>query len=1410
MFDFNNVRPSDGKQSAGFEALCVQLFEGIAGAPLLEVRRIDGAGGDGGVEVIAKRDGNRLIGLQAKFFVDAFDSRQIAQIRESVKQAMVSHPNLREYYVCVPRDRTPGQQKRWDAETAQWRARHPRLKVIWVGRSELSELLIQDRWAYLAVYWLGAPDFSLDQLRDLAQASVLQLHSRYTPKLHHRTLAELELGPALGIDVSCKVYAQDCRKLAAAARALMGLAGIREEPATTPAPPLLRSRGAGIEAARNLLTLMKDGSLLAQDTAFAGSLSALVAALDALLDEIDVERARLRQEGIELPSRAQDARSKARDVLNAADAVLRTAELRDQARAAPVWLLTGEAGSGKSHLLATLTQRALAEGQAAVLLLGEQFQGNLPLPDEFSALAGGGYPMQDLLRCLQAHAQLTGRPSVLIVDAVNESPNRQLWATHLLGLVAMVSKHPGVHLLLSCRSDWVDDGLPPSLTQSALHLVHRGFDLDFAAAVRAYFEGYQVSADAFPPLIPEFRNPLFLKTVCETFEGGRLPAEPLSFLEVLRQWERRICDTIRQRIDCPAVTTARAIERILLAMARDGTTAVSFEEARGICLAEFAQPADSQSLYRQLVSCGLLVEVTRDRQLFVRLQYERFYDVRVAEAELTQMPSVAEWHAFWRSKQNSLMRSDDHHVRSARLFAYSLLLPERFGIELVDCELPQADSYEANQANRRVWDQWLDSLAWRRVPQARAQVRGYFARWARRKRPQGIWMRLLSFSCIEGHPLNADFLHLQLSKWSMAERDESWSAALAGHDLDDPQDELAQFAHWCDGASARCSSEQARLAATVLIWLTTTTNRATRDRATDVAIRLLAQRPKAIQGAMDSLWDVNDPYVKERLLACLAGVLPSLEDEDAQALGRDVVHRFYGDRAAVPLNLLQREYASFIAQYCEHRHWLSPELQGACRGPYPTPIPRIMDESQVLELEQTEGYHTVASSLYPEEMGPGMYGDFGRYVMGSAVHRFVDASRPKADARSDYDRFPREDARIARRYIWTRIVEFGWTPARFGAFERGLGYHGRSQASIERISKKYQWIGLYEYLGHLADHRQFAGWSGLEQGLATASALSQRDYAPAAAFWPSNASETDGPESIDARAPNPVPQMKNAKERSQWALKEDAPFLSYLHTCIESAPRLVLSAHHNFEEQMEFGVEAGHADHATQWIDIRSFLVPAEQADEFALRLQPRSFFGNGCDTPDAHAVWTTEYPWHAALNDVNDACGTGQPWLRAEDGTFMGIECKLSDDDRSITLPAPAVAREMSTSRSIGQLSAVQPCPALGWRMTTAGREPVLWGTTASPRMLAVNYELFCHWLRERGWALVWCVLSSREARVGYELLLAEGHQSEVIVLQPFAAPRVLRGRHELIQRASDGGYKTTLLPLEGVAPEGVRRGKP
>ncbi len=107
---------------------------------------------------------------------------------------------------------------------------------------------------------------------------------------------------------------------------------------------------------------------------------------------------------------------------------------------------------------------------------------------------------------------------------------------------------------------------------------------------------------------------------------------------------------------------------------------------------------------------------------------------------------------------------------------------------------------------------------------------------------------------------------------------------------------------------------------------------------------------------------------------------------------------------------------------------------------------------------------------------------FGSSVSSVQLSRDLEAiSAGLARAWRDYDQAQwrvdhsdddvRVEPDIVARFVSQRMLDLGWEHARLGKVDTWLGQRrDRSAAPVERLGKKYAWIGLYEALGRIADH----------------------------------------------------------------------------------------------------------------------------------------------------------------------------------------------------------------------------------------------------------------------------------------------------------------------------------------------------
>ena len=120
--DFLSIHPHGGSQREAFEELCCQIAR-VRSAAAVSFERYRGAGGDGGVECLARGEDGSVIGWQAKyvFNIDGL----IKQFAESLRAALKVHSDLTRYVVCFPFDptgKTARKGKSQSEKFADWAA----------------------------------------------------------------------------------------------------------------------------------------------------------------------------------------------------------------------------------------------------------------------------------------------------------------------------------------------------------------------------------------------------------------------------------------------------------------------------------------------------------------------------------------------------------------------------------------------------------------------------------------------------------------------------------------------------------------------------------------------------------------------------------------------------------------------------------------------------------------------------------------------------------------------------------------------------------------------------------------------------------------------------------------------------------------------------------------------------------------------------------------------------------------------------------------------------------------------------------------------------------------------------------------------------------------------------------------
>ena len=1007
--DWHGIRPLNGAQSSGFEELCTQIARSISpkgsnfvpkGAP------------DGGVECYTVLNNEKEWGWQAKYF-DTLENSQWKQLDKSVRTALDKHPALVKYYICVPLDRPDARienrqscMERWKVHQNKWsdwaKENGSEVEFVWWGSSELLELLSEPCRAKCVSFWFDTRYFTNEWFYARLNEALASAGPRYTPELN--------------VDLTIKENFE---------------AFCRTEPFLNSLKMHVRSIRKKVSTLCNDVNKLSDSDITNSSTALSSSAKNLIDRVSALyvqpagkipfqeiIDQILETQTCTKDLNALLGKKEREQNPKSsKDTLPTSNPYRPTTNIRETINLlrdfssalhkakesfehgslfanSSLMLLTGEAGTGKTHLLCDVARMRIEAGQPTLLLMGQLFVGNTdPWTQILGQLDLRDQSVEQIIGALEAAAQSANCRALVLVDALNEGEGRNIWPNHLAAFLTQLQRSEWISVVLSVRSSYVDQVIPEATREEATNLVHDGFANHEYDATKTFFVYHGLELPSTPLLSPEFRNPLFLKTLCLGLEKSgqhRLPRGFHGISQTFDLYLSAINEDLAKKLDYnPKLSLVKkALNSFVQAIDKPDKPWLDMNQAIDIVNAFLPGRDYARSLYRGLVSERILIEESIQvgqnnlREEMVFISYERLADHLIARHLLdTHLDSENPENAFASDGPLAFVYDKNRYLPTGLVEAMCIQLPERTGKELASLAPKITESRNFRGAFRQ-------SLVWRAMTAFSDDTLKILQNCC--KGEYDFYEALdvlLTVTSIPGHPLNADFLDKRLSKDSMPERDSWWSTYLyRSFGNNGAVDRLVDWAASVD-SERMLDNDAVRLCAITLTWMLTTSNRFLRDRATKALVSLLTGRISTLLPLLDRFQNVNDPYVLERLYAAVYGVaMRSHDSKDVGSLAKKVYEHIF-DKGTPPAHILLRDYARGTV---ERALYLGARIcidESRIRPPYGSPWPKIPSEEEIVPLlpdlssevcdsgKADWARHDITKSV--------LHDDFARYVIGT-------------------------------------------------------------------------------------------------------------------------------------------------------------------------------------------------------------------------------------------------------------------------------------------------------------------------------------------------------------------------------------------------------------------------------------------
>lgn len=653
-------------------------------------------------------------------------------------------------------------------------------------------------------------------------------------------------------------------------------------------------------------------------------------------------------------------------------------------------LLYGEAGSGKSHLLADIANDAIKKSYPAIFLINSQFFLQDPRTQILEQLDLRHIAFSTFLGALDAAGQAAGVRALLIIDALNERFGVEIWPQYLAPLIEEVKRYPHLALIVSCRTTYLPFIVPADslLRDSLKQIEHRGFADEGGYAARTYLAKRKIIRPSVPHLLPEFNNPLFLKTLCDSLERQGLNCFPRGIqglTEFFDFYLKSLANQIelRMRLDKRQNIIARALKAFTVELLSNQSSYLSIETT--IACFDSIYPSTGQqdrSLLSQLEHEGILTiepVYIENNQLEeqARFTFERFSDFQIAEHLLNEQISSnnsIKPLELGTPLHNFLSRKNIYRVAGV-IEALAVLLPET-----TDCELLDIFSSVKGSYNWTINEAFLKSLLLRRQDCFTDRTRELVIDFSKDYRD--YWLEtLIAVSTEPNNRFNAFYLHEKLAHLVMPERDAKWSIAIANLNLEDsgPLDTLLSWT--VESGFDEIDPQRAELAAIMMTWLFSTSYRKVRDRATKGLSALLAPRLPLALSLLGRFKQVDDLYILERLLAaCYGAALQAQTQKNLPELALFVYQWIFAD-GKPPAHLLLRDYARGIIEYAFHFKLLPEQIEiEKVRPPYQSDWPiEFVAEEDLAKYGEKYKDHIVRSASSE------WLGDFAKYIISPSV-----------------------------------------------------------------------------------------------------------------------------------------------------------------------------------------------------------------------------------------------------------------------------------------------------------------------------------------------------------------------------------------------------------------------------------------
>lgn len=725
--------------------------------------------------------------------------------------------------------------------------------------------------------------------------------------------------------------------------------------------------------------------------------------------------------------------------------------------------ISGHASKGKTHLATNIIEHQINQNKPAIFLFGKDFRSDLSLREQLKSLLDlpSDWSVTDFLGALNISGRINKTKAILLIDGLNESVYwKQIWGSSLEGFINEINQnYPNILLITTYRKSYQKQLFPKDYfcnNQGWKKMAYvEGFNREnLSEAIDKYFEHYKIKIVNSSGAMNHFSEPLYLKIFCEAKRGQKVSFQNEDLFDVFDEYLIKSNTRVTENLGLELRYNKNFTKDIL-----EGISKSLWENSRrNVNLTDLIPQSISEKQLTAFEGEDLLIFRDWDKEEIVTFTYELLSGYLIAKTIIDEVTTIDELLVLINSekfKKELLISESLHPLYNDILRCFCVLAIKKFGLSFYDENL---NEILKEYLLRSIFEVNTNTVI-ENKDIAQNMVRQAFNNTQKKE----VIYRLFKNTELDiNHPLNFELLSEFLMEMEMAERDVSWTEYIrkeyGRHSLGRLKQFIEDFEEAC--IENKDLSDRIHLASKKTMWFLTSTNIEMRDKSTKALYFYGRRFPKEFFALVEYSLQINDPYVWQRTLASLYGIVLAKHNDWNSFEFKDVLlphitKRLYNlifSKTAPhsTTNIIARDYVQRIIQICIQHH------------------PKILNKK---ELKNTlpPYKHGGIRDWGEHDYGDKDYGysepmrmDFSNYTIGAIV--------PDGHSYSN----PPEKQKVRRQIYW-RIYDLGWNSEKFAEAEKSIGnetyYNSRTEKPItERYGKKYSWIAFYEIYGYREDN----------------------------------------------------------------------------------------------------------------------------------------------------------------------------------------------------------------------------------------------------------------------------------------------------------------------------------------------------